>query len=117
MNTEFHDPSGSVWFWTAVVIVFGVSAFFQISHDAELKRKLWPGWLVITGLLFTLFGWLVGGLPIAAVLLVGSVLFGILNYKRVQFCGSCGRTVNSFNLGQPPPTVCPFCSQSLGRAA
>jgi hypothetical protein len=96
-----------------VAALLGVSLFFQLSRNAVLKRRWWRPWLIVVGAALTAYGWVIGGLPMAAALLLGSLVFGRINARRIQFCESCGRTVNSVDFLNPPATFCPSCGASL----
>src|SRR2546427_1001949 len=113
----FRDPGGSWIFWVLVGAAVGVSAFFQISRDAPLKRRWWPRWLLVTTVLFGLFGWYVAGVPVALFLIASSILMNWLILRRTHFCDQCGRTVSSYSLFHTPARHCPECGASIGRAA
>ncbi|MEO8390984.1 MAG: hypothetical protein ABI893_04590 [Polaromonas sp.] len=101
----------AVW----VVLGLGSSAFFFLNKDAALKRRVWPGFTVVTGVVFLFFVWLMGAG--AEVLLVGVpavVLITALNLRAVRFCDSCGKTLMNQNPFSPP-RFCSKCGAELKR--
>jgi hypothetical protein len=92
--------------WVALAVVS--TAFFFLSRNASLKRKIWPPFAVGIGVLFLGFVWLMGSpsdlyitAPVVALITVLNVLRGL------QFCDSCGKTLLNRNPFSKPA----FCSK------
>jgi hypothetical protein len=102
--------------WLALGLVS--AGFLFLSKNVRLKRRLWPPFLVLTGVLFVGFTWAMGAVPgqgmLVVVPLVALIIY--LNLRAVQFCDSCGVTV----LSQNPfsrPAFCSKCGARLSRDA
>ena len=94
----------------AVWVVLGLSsaAFFFLNKNAPLKRKVWPPFVVITGVLFVGFAWAMGfPADFFFVLVPATAVITALNLRAVQFCNSCGATLMSQNPFSRPA----FCSK------
>jgi len=94
-------------FWT----LLGVAGFllFYVSNDAAFKRRYFPWFASLTGLLFVGIA-AVMGIPLGmlAILLPFVGLITFLNIRGTQFCGACGKTL----LQQMPFSRSKFCSRS-----
>ena len=110
----YHDPPSNIEGVTlalSAVLLVG-SGFFWVSHNALLKRRLWPSWLVVTSIAFTAFAWYLGGLLPAGFMLASGTFFARLNRDRTRFCDGCGRTVFS-PMFSPQAEFCPSCARPL----
>lgn len=99
------------------LIVLGVSGFvvFFLSRDVNRKRRLFPGFTVLTGILFVGFVWAMGfsgGIVLAAIPIVA--LISWLNIRQTRFCDACGRTVVTMFPGQRP-RYCHQCGAALDQ--
>jgi hypothetical protein len=91
----------------AVLGVFS-AGFFFLSRNAQLKRKVWRPFVVITSVLFVAFVWAMGVPSQFMVIAIPAVaLITFLNLHTVQFCNSCGATIMSQNPLSKPA----FCSK------
>ena len=92
--------------WTA--LTFAATAFFFLSSNASLKRRLWP--TVSIALALLLFGAMSQmALPtdVFVFLVLGVTVLTLLNLRNMRFCSSCGKTNFSQNPFSPPK----FCSK------
>lgn len=100
-----------------VWIVLGVfsAAFFFLNNNAALKRKVHPPFVIGIGVLFIIFGVLMGFGRDAfffIVIVPAVAVITILNLRNTKFCGSCGKTLISQNPFTPPK-FCSKCGTSL----
>ena len=79
-----------------VWIVLGITGFFlfYVSKNVQFKRKYFPWYVILGGVIFVLFG-LGMGLPVAMLFIMLPVvtLITLLNIKSTRFCDNCGRTI------------------------
>jgi hypothetical protein len=113
MNNQLPVPLPL--FIAFAVLGAGAAAFFLISRNAPLKRRLFPLWILVSSvLMLTIVRYALGTnlqmFYVVAALLVGSAW---INLRRVRFCDACGRTVGSRRM-IGPPTSCPSCGAALG---
>lgn len=96
-----------VFFGVWVVLGLFSVAFF-LNKNAPLKRKVWPPFIIATGLLFIGFT-LAMGIPrhMLGIIVPAVALITILNLRAVQFCNSCGATI----MSQNPFVKAAFCSK------
>ena len=75
-----------------------VSIFLHFNKNPILKRKVFPYILAILGTLFVgmIWGDSKNEFPLIYVVLAVSLIM-ILNYKSIDFCSACGKTVFSRN--------------------
>jgi hypothetical protein len=107
------DQVFPVFFGVWVVLGLFSAGFFFLNKNAALKRKVWPPFLVATGMLFLGFMWAMG-LPAEAFFLAvpAVALITLLNLRAVRFCNSCGATLMSQNPFTRP-TFCSKCGAKL----
>lgn len=103
-----------IFFGVWVVLGLFSAGFFFLNKNSALKRKVWPPFVIVTGLLFIGFT-LAMGIPSDAlyIMLPAVVLITVLNLKAVQFCDSCGATIMSQNP-LAKPEFCSKCGSKLG---
>jgi hypothetical protein len=93
-----------------VWILLGIAGFwlFYVSRNVAFKRKYFPWYVGLAGVLFVSFG-AVMGLPFLAVAIMVPfvALITYMNLRATQFCGACGRTV----IQQMPFSRSEFCSK------
>lgn len=108
MPLEFWIVLG-LWF----PLMIAGTALFYFGKDASLKRRLWPGYLVVGGILFVSIIWVIGFPREVLFIMVPAVavIMG-LNIKSTQFCDGCGALVPSKNFLNKPDT-CPKCGLNL----
>jgi hypothetical protein len=97
-----------IFFGVWVVLGLCSAAFFFLNKNAVLKRRVWPPFVVGTGVLFLGFAMAIG-LPaeIMYVAVPAVVAITLLNLRAVQFCGSCGAT----QMSQNPFSKATYCSK------
>ncbi len=108
---EINPNPDEVWpIFVGVWIVLGAASFviFFLGEDAQLKRKLWPPFVIGSGILFLLFGYILGFRGEALYFMVPAVavITGI-NLKSTKFCDSCGKTAFTQSLFSAPK----FCAK------
>ena len=96
-------------------IVLGIISFviFFLGKNAQLKRKLWPPFVIGAGVLFAVFVTLMG-FPLDTFYIMGPALILItyLNLTRTKFCDSCGKTIINQNFFAKPE-YCTKCGEKL----
>ena len=78
--------------WAAL----GVAGFFLFyrGKDAQFKRKYFPWYVILTGVLFISFGLGMGLPPEMLYFMAPAVaLITFLNIKSTKFCDRCGSTI------------------------
>ncbi|KQV45118.1 hypothetical protein [Massilia sp. Root335] len=78
-----------------------------------MKRKVWPPFLGIVGVLFLGFTWTMG-VPLETFFFAvpAVALITLLNLRTVRFCNSCGATLRSQNAFSKP-AYCSKCGAKL----
>jgi hypothetical protein len=81
-----------------VWIALGAAGFFlfYVSKNVRFKRRFFPWYVILTSLLFILFG-LGIGFPLRMLLIMVPVLglIACLNIISTKFCDNCGRTLTN----------------------
>jgi len=101
--------------WVALAIVSFV-VFFTAIFSGALKNRLWPIFIVGTGVLFVSFSWLADGakpLPFFVIPIV--VLITVANVRSVRFCPSCSAFQRS-NRFFSAPRFCQNCGHDLQKS-
>jgi hypothetical protein len=111
---QIANPDQIFPVFLGVWVVLGLcSAGFFLSKNAQLKRKVWPPFVVVTGILFAGFVWSMGIPSEGLIIFVPAIaLITFLNLRAVQFCNSCGATTMSQNP-LSKPAVCSKCGAGL----
>lgn len=102
------SPLFPVFFGVWGVLALCSAGFFRLNKNANLKRKVWPPFVVTTSIVFIGFAWATSKRAEVLYVLVPAVaLIALLSLRTVQFCNSCGAT-----LWSPSPFLKPaFCSK------
>ena len=113
MATASVNPPFPVFFGIWFVISFGSAAFFRLSKNADLKRRVWVPFLVVTSVVFIGFVWsTIKQVQVLYWLVPAVCILTLINLRTVQFCNSCGVTVRT-----PSPwrkaAFCPKCGAHL----
>ena len=104
-----------VFFGVWVVLGVAAAAFFSLSKDASLKRKVWPPLTVGTGVLFLGFVWLMGfPVEVMYIAVPAVALIAFTNLRATRFCDSCGKTLMSQNPFSKPE-FCSKCGATLAQ--
>lgn len=93
-------------------IIAGIaSAFFFLSRNASLKRRLWPPYVIgVAILLLVLVWWFLPNEALyVAAPLVALVTF--INLRVMKFCNACGATTMNFPFR--PARFCAKCGAPL----
>jgi hypothetical protein len=97
--------------WVGMGIV--ATAFYLLSRNATLKRRLMVPIAVISAIYFLAFVYTVGAPQFVFYFIVPAVfVISILNILSTKFCDGCGRTL----YRQPilrPMSYCPYCGAKL----
>lgn len=96
--------------FVGVWVVLGIisALVFFVGKNVKLKRKLWPPFVIGTGVLFVAFSYAMMPSEQSLMLIVPAVaLITFLNLRSTRFCDSCGRTVINQNFFVKPD----FCSK------
>jgi hypothetical protein len=116
----FNGIVTAIFFGTWIVLGIGGFLVFYLGRDAAFKRRWFPRFVMLAGLLFVFFSTTLlalsprsfGG-PGALVLLVpGVCLISWLNIKFTKFCEQCGSILFDQNWFSPM-RYCPKCGASL----
>jgi len=117
---ERHGVNGQTEFLLFGLVMLAIAsayAFFLISRNAKLKRRLWPAYAIGGPILILAFFWLMG-LP-NELLYVATAVFALgalISLRAVKFCDACGATVDNLWRAAwllPPARFCPKCGASL----
>ncbi len=98
-----------------LVFLYGaiLSIFLHVNKNADLKRKVFPYLLGILGILMFAIIWSDPKTDMSAIYIVVAVsLIMILNYRTINFCTSCGKTVFSRNPVKPQ-SYCGNCGNKV----
>jgi membrane protein CcdC involved in cytochrome C biogenesis len=101
-----------IFFGVWVVLGIFSASFFFLNGNAALKRKVWPPFVVGTGLLFLFFIWLMGMQSEILFAAPFVIIITLINIKSVKFCSSCGKTIMNHNPFAPPK-YCSKCGAAL----
>ena len=91
------DFQETVWGWFPIFwITLGIVGFFLffVSKNVEFKKKYYPWYVVLVGVVFASFI-MMTGMPIFPLVIFLPViaLITYLNLRNVKFCDSCGKTI------------------------
>src|SRR5215469_4851729 len=90
-------PQITPWFigtWI-VLIILGLW-FTYFDPNIARKKRLLPVFIIGSGGLFIIFGFLISGdFRVLAFMIPGVVLICILNLRMIRVCSACGRTIQS----------------------
>ena len=86
---------------------------FSPNKNPDLKRKLFPPFVVGIGILFIGFIYLTDpSFSGFYVIIPATIIIVILNIRDTKFCGSCGKTL-MLNRLLTKPGYCPNCGEKL----
>ncbi|MCU0858788.1 MAG: hypothetical protein MUC65_10355 [Pontiellaceae bacterium] len=108
-----EDQKFTVFFSTWVVL--GVISFLLlfVNKNAIFKKKVFPSFLIIVGVLFGGFtAWMEGSVKAVAWMYPFIALIMFLNYKLTKFCPKCGST-NYNRMMFTSMKYCQKCGESL----
>lgn len=89
------------------------SIFLLINKNADLKRKIFPYLLALFGVLMFGLVWSDPKTDTSAIYsAIGVGLVIALNYRAINFCTSCGKTVFSRNVIEPQ-SYCGGCGNKM----
>jgi hypothetical protein len=67
-----------------------------LDKDVARKKRLLPVFIIGSGALFVVFGFLISGsFSILAFMIPAVVLISLLNLCMIRICSACGRTIHS----------------------
>jgi len=107
------DYFGFVIFW----VILGLSSFlfFHFSRNTALKRKLFPVFTILMGVIFGVFIYCTTARVEPRILyfmVPAIVLLSVVNIRKTRFCDSCGKTLYQ----QPifgPTQLCRHCGGKI----
>ena len=110
---EQADKIFPIFFGVWIVLGIFSIAFLFLNNNANLKRKVWPPFVIFVGALFLGFVWLMG-LPAQAlyILIPPVILVTYMNLRAYKFCQSCGKTLMNFNPFSDSK-ICSNCGAKL----
>jgi hypothetical protein len=121
MPRDLHGFVIALFLATWIVLLAVSFGVFYFGRNAALKRKWFPPFVMLVGILFVAFvaainftarqGQLSWDMIVFAA--CGSVLFTYLNLKLTKFCDHCGVTVVPQMVRLPK--FCPRCGASQVR--
>ena len=96
-----------------VVLGVVVSAFYYLSRNAWLKRKLLAPFNIVIGVYFGCILYVGGAPPLVCYLFFPMlIVFTILNFRSTRFCDACGRTLYRQHI-LTPAAFCSHCGAEL----
>jgi hypothetical protein len=110
----------AVFFGTWVVLGVAGFLFFYLGRDAALKRRWFPRFVVLGGVLFVFFATTLSvlssrspeGLGVLVLVVPAVLLISWLNIKHTKFCDECGAmTINQNWFASM--RYCPRCGASF----
>ena len=99
-----------IFFGVWIVLGIASAAFFFLNHNAALKRKVFPPFVIFIGVLFLAFVILMGFARdrfFFVVMVPFVALITFLNIRSTRFCDACGKTL----VSQNPFSRRKFCSK------
>lgn len=106
------SPDNGFSLFLIIWITLGLAstAFFYLSKNSALKRKVLPIFAIGAGGLFLGFVWprLDPTAPFSWFFVAMVVFITFLNIRSIKFCDACGKTDRSQNPFSPP-TYCSKC--------
>jgi hypothetical protein len=106
MDAGSQSEQFTVFFILWLALGMGSAAFFFLSKNAALKRRVWPPFIIVTGLIFGGFVWATSP-HVPWFFYLAIVAITLLNLRAVRFCDACGKTNQSSN----PFSSVKFCSK------
>lgn len=110
MNPDLAFPV-FVFTW----IILGIISFivFFLGKNAQLKRKLWPPFVIVGGVLFIGFAYTMGFRGEGIYFLVPVIILtSFLNIRFTKFCDGCGKIITNKNFLSKIES-CPKCGEKL----
>ena len=99
---------------TWIILMGSAVAFFYLSKNAALKRKIWPAFVSVIGAMFMGFMLFMGApLPFLALGTTAVLLMMAVNLKSVSFCDRCARMSRGKSFS--PPEICSKCGAEIKR--
>ena len=92
--------------------------FFYFNRNSALKRRVLPVFVTVLAAYAIAFPLSAGmDVPLYVLVIVATVVgaMAVVNYLRIGFCESCGRTV--FGKGLARPEECSYCRAPFKRVA
>lgn len=107
------DEIFPIFFGTWVVLGIISFAIFFLGKNAQLKRKLWPPFVIGIGVLFIGFTYAMGfGGEALYITVPAVILISVLNLRSTKFCDACGKTIINQNF-LVKPEFCSKCGEKL----
>ena len=115
-----HDIIATCFVGTWIVLGVAGFFFFYVGRNVAFKRKWFPRFIVLAGVLFVLFSTTLmvlssrslGTLGILVLVIPATALISYLNIKFTKFCDKCGVTIYAQNWFVPM-RLCSKCGAEL----
>jgi ribosomal protein L37E len=105
-----------IFFITWVILILIGLYLFNFNKNATLKRKIWPWWIVGSGILFNLFIYWIGmGSKLLFMSVPATALISFLNIRNTSFCDKCGKTSFNKQMWFTKIEFCAKCGAKLKR--
>ncbi|MBA2344926.1 MAG: hypothetical protein H0V83_07580 [Rubrobacter sp.] len=107
------DTLFSVFMVAGLVLMITSFILFHLNKNARFKRKYFPWFMILVGVLFIAV--VIGlGAPLKYFLLIALLVASItfLDIRGTRFCDDCGRTIRN-PLPFSRPEYCPKCGAKL----
>ncbi len=85
-----------IFFVVWIALGIAGSFLFYFSKNVQFKKRYFPWYIILAGVLFISFG-LVTGLPLVMLFFMvpAVALITFLNIRFTRFCDNCGRTIST----------------------
>ena len=102
-----------LWFFLLWIFLGLVGLWlFYINKDVRLKNRLFPWFVIVPGVLFSVFAYSRFRQPrILLFILPAVALISYLNLRSIRFCEACGAMVHNTFLARP--SFCPKCGGAV----
>jgi hypothetical protein len=100
-----------IWIWLPLVVA-GI-LLLHVNRNVKIKRMLMPWYLGLGAVIFiVMLVTMKWPIPMIAVFAVIVIAISYMNYKTIQFCDRCGRTITP-HVPFSKPEFCPKCGATL----
>ncbi len=110
------DTTRAIFFVGWVLLAAAGFYLFSVNRDAALKRRFFPWFTLLVGILFVLYVIRLGfSLPTLLFIIPAAALITFFNLRGTKFCDVCGSTVRR-NTPFSKIEVCPKCGARMDSA-
>jgi hypothetical protein len=117
LGEEMIEETGRLYwaifpfFW----VILGILGFFlfYVNNNAEFKKKYFPWYVIMAGVIFGICLIFAGMPPFALIIFIPAIaLITFLNLHFIKFCSSCGKTIST-NTWPSKVKYCSNCGAKL----